>query len=315
MRYHDEGLSVIPIAPHDKRPALSTWEEYQFRQSTATEIRQWWGQADYNIGAVHGPNGYAMIDIDHNAGAMESLKEKFPRLMGGRIELSGGGAGYHVPMFLERLPELGWDNSKQRPKGNKTWRTPQGDVNIRARYCQTVLKPSIHPSGRLYEFWQEGDIVRLPDVDGVIEYLNGVCPAQAILEARHVVQPTPHGGPLDIKAYFPDVLGVFQSFGMAGDTQAEGGEVRILGNGGLLIQTDKQVWYSFREEMGGDVVDAFGFCLYGGQWNRYDKKQFLSVMTEMKLRAGIGYTRASAPVASSGKQSAVWGLRSYWRTR
>ena len=133
--YHNHGVCVIPCRPRDKAPALAEWAEYQQRMSTAEEITAWWrSQPLYNIGLVHGVNGFVSIDIDHDAGAFQDLREKFPSLTVGRLEQSGSGQGYHIPIFLEEYPNLGYDNTKDRPKGNRTWKYSGGEINIRARW-------------------------------------------------------------------------------------------------------------------------------------------------------------------------------------
>lgn len=311
--YHSEGLSVIPIKPRDKMPALATWEEYQTRQSTAAEVDQWWAQnPNYNIGAVHGLSGYSMIDIDHDNGALIEMSERFHHLCNGRIERSGSGEGYHIPMFLDDFPDLGWDSKHNRPKGNKTWRTPLGSINVRTRYCQTVLKPSIHPSGKTYEYLQDGKIGRITDIEPVLKWLNAIAPEDAPIE-RPTEPRKPQGNGSDFKSYYSDLVSVFQSFGYNGDVRTEpNGEVRIMGNGGLLIDPDKGTWYSFRDETGGDVVDAFGYLTYGTRWNRYDKEQFRTIAGEMKQRAGIGQTRAI--VKPDPRPKVIKPRNPYWRT-
>jgi hypothetical protein len=318
IRYHSEGLCVIPVKPRDKAVALPAWEEYQTRCSTLAEIKAWWASCPHsNIGIVSGVNNFVTIDIDHDSGAYILMRAKFPALFAGRIEQSGSGQGYHVPMFLSELPDLGYDNSKARPKGNRTWHTKQGDVNIRARWCQAVVPPSIHPSGGVYRFIQEGDIVRTPDLAAVIEWLNQIDPSARIVATRRPQTTAHESSTLAIKSYFPSVLAAFAQLGYTDKTEpAQGGETRITGHGGLIVDADDQRWYCFSDETGGDVVDAFGWARFGARWNRYDKGQFFAVMRDMEQRAGIGETRALPRVGIGGRQSSsVWGPRlksSYW---
>jgi len=54
--YEEEGLSIIPLMPNDKRAAVK-WEEYQRRRPTKNEIEEWWDKywsKGYNIGIVCG---------------------------------------------------------------------------------------------------------------------------------------------------------------------------------------------------------------------------------------------------------------------
>lgn len=311
MQYWNEGLCVIPIQPREKKPAI-IWEEFQTRRSTAAEVRQWWDyNRNYNIGAVHGVNNYAMIDIDHDSGALAEMKRRFKHLMSGRIELSGSGEGYHIPMFLEEFPNLGHDIKKNRPQGNKSWRTTLGLINIRTRFCQTVLKPSVHPSGKLYEFYREGKIVRISYLDPVIDWLNQLAPLDAPVIREKAAEPKRPATQDDLKLYFPDIVAAFRAAGYNGEIQIErNGEKRIMGNGGLLVDEDRGTWYSFREEMGGDVIDAFGFIRYGASWNRYDKIMFYQVASQMREVAGINTARKPSLVSET-KQPVKFS--NYWR--
>lgn len=306
--HHEDGLTVIPIKPRDKAPALDEWECYQTRRSTLTEIRSWWCACpQYNVGLVHGDNGnvkFVSIDVDHDAGALASLRDKFPALLAGRLEQSGGGSGYHIPLIVDALPNLGWDNSKDRPKGNKTWRTRGGDVNIRAQWCQTVSPPSVHPSGGLYKFLQAGPITHLPGLEPLIEYLNTLDTRAAHVSQRiATTQRQPReGNSLDeLKRYWPSVVDALHDAGVGGKTQQEpNGEIRILGHGGLIVSEQNGTWYSFQDECGGDVFDAFGWAQFGQSWDRHNREMFRQIVVKMREIAGLAgpeTVRASVPAA------------------
>ena len=318
MRYNAEGLCVIPIKPRDKAVALSSWEKYQTRCSTRQEIEAWWTSTpNANIGIVSGVNNYVVIDLDHDSGAFSQMLGKFPELFEGRIEQSGSGEGYHIPLFLDKLPDLGYDTSKERPKGNKTWKTTVGNVNIRARWCQAVVPPSVHPSGGVYRFIQEGDIVRAPDLTAVIAWLNQLDPSARIVTARQTKSPDQNSSHrLAIKDYFPSVLGAFAQLGYADHRPDANGETRIPGHGGLLVAPDDQTWYCFSDEVGGDVVDAFGWTRFGQRWDRYNKGMFQAILRDMEQAAGVGEIRQLPSVQQVGRPSSnVWGARlksSYW---
>jgi hypothetical protein len=299
LAYNAQGICVIPCKPRDKMPAMQAWEEYQFRQSTPQEITDWWkAQPLFNIGLVHGVNGFVSLDIDHDRGAMEDLRKKFPDLTSSRLEQSGSGEGYHVPLFIEAYPDLGYDNTKDRPKGNKTWKTPTGDVNIRARWCQTVVPPSVHPSGGLYRVIQSGGISRVNNLAHLVDYLNDLDPAQKNVTVKDSAPKHPdHAGGLeDLKNYWPDLVQAFYSMGVNGNLQKEpGGGIRILGHGGLVVDANKERWYSFADEMGGDVIDAFGWVQYGSAWDRHNRRMFSEVVQRMKADIGYGRSRITRP--------------------
>lgn len=303
LQYHSEGLCVIPVREREKMPALAAWEEYQTRRSTEQEIRAWFGNSNcYNVGIIHGPvsNNYVTIDLDHDDGLYDALQDQFPQLFTGRLEQSGSLEGYHVPLRLDKLPDFGMTNfgmnsKDNRPRGNRTWKTKMGHANVRAQFCQTVVPPSIHPSGNRYRFIQEGPITHAHDLDDVIAWLNELAPPPAPRPTPNHRRDsaTPAGNDLvsAVRAAWPSALDVFDHFGIVGRTQQErDGETRILGHGGLLVaDDDPTTWYCFTDEMGGGVFEAWGWCRFGSAFDK--RRHFRQVLLEMAQAAGIDAAR------------------------
>jgi hypothetical protein len=322
LYYHDEGLCVIPIKPMEKAPALPTWEEYQARCSTREEVTGWYSNGhNYNLGIVHGEvsQNYVALDIDHDDGMLDSLKTVHGYLFAGRIEQSGSGEGYHIPLRLDTLPDFGMDTRQQRPRGNRTWKTPLGIVNIRARFCQTLVPPSIHPNGNRYRFIQRGQLTHLSNLDDLIAWLDKLAPPPTPKQIEpKPIRPANSNSLVEaVKAVYPDPLSVFIEFGKARDQQAEhNGELRLLGNGGLLISEDRQRWYNFSDEFGGGVFEAWGWCRYG---SRYDKhKHFRTILLEMARAAGIDiakfYNKGDEKRVAAPQLARYWGQQyaGYW---
>lgn len=291
LDYHNDGLCVIPVKQRDKMPALPTWEEYQTRQSTEEEINRWFGNGhQYNVGIIHGEvsGNYIALDIDHDDGLLDELFENHSDLFGGRIEQSGSGQGYHIPLRLDKLPDFGFDSRQQRPRGNKTWKTDRGIINIRCRFCQTVAPPSIHPTGNLYKFVKNGNITRLKNLDSLIAWLDQIAPPKMPESKipRRAVAPAKSDDLLsEVKSAW-NCLKVFDHFGMAGNIRQEhNGEFRLLGNGGLLVTEDLNLWYNFSDEAGGDCVSAWGYCRLGSSYD--NARHFRQVLLEMAEAAGI----------------------------
>lgn len=282
LHYHNENLCIIPVVERDKRPAID-WLQYQTERSTRGEIIKWFSNGhNYNIGCVHGPvsDNFISIDIDHDSGIYTQIVQRFPALVGGRIEQSGSGEGYHIPLKVEELPDF----------GNRTWKTSRGSVNIRCRNCQTVLPPSIHPSGRRYRFIKKGDITRIKTLESFMFWLDKMAPGQkreAKQPSRKPVQPAGNDSLLEaVKEAWRDVITIFEEFGRASDIEEEkDGQFRLHDNGGLLVTPDKQQWFCFEQDIGGGIFEAWGWCKYG---TAYDKKQqFRQVLLEMAQAAGI----------------------------
>lgn len=66
LGYRRRGWSLIPLKPHDKRPALDSWEAYQRHLPTEEEVKAWWRRwRQANIGAVAGAiSGFFVVDVD-----------------------------------------------------------------------------------------------------------------------------------------------------------------------------------------------------------------------------------------------------------
>lgn len=302
------GLSLIPITPRDKKPYMPylpvtkredgtekhEWEVFMERRATPQQIEEWFGNGlALNIGVIHGEvsNNYVLIDIDHDAGGYDWLRKTHPQLFTGRLVLSGSLNGYHIPLFLGRLPDFG-TTGKGRPRGNRTWKLADGTgINIRAAFCQSLAPPSVHPSGHAYQFIQEGKITWLPHLDDLIESLNSLAPPKA--EDANVNRRTR-------RSYFGDdsdivqvargawtTTRIFEYFGKTGKgTRVEGnGDVRLLGNGGLLVQPDDEGWTCHEEQESGGPFQAWAWCRYGN--TDATKKYFPEIVAEMIWAAGL----------------------------
>ncbi len=69
LKYHDKGLSIIPIRPKDKKP-LIPWEHFQKERASTEQIEHWYKKyPNANIAIVTGElSGIDVIDIDSEKG-------------------------------------------------------------------------------------------------------------------------------------------------------------------------------------------------------------------------------------------------------
>ena len=130
-------FSVIPLRPHDKKPMLPTWAEYQRRLPSEEEVEQWWTQwPEANIGVVTGAvSGIVVVDVD----GVEGLKWMKANLPVTSVYVQTG---------------KGWHGYFRHPGGsigNRARLAPE--VDLRADGGYVVAPPSVHPSGSVYE-WQ-----------------------------------------------------------------------------------------------------------------------------------------------------------------
>lgn len=80
---------------------------------------------------------------------------------------------------------------------------------------------------------------------------------------------------------------VFEHFQRAtsGAVEGRGGQIRLLGNGGLLLNDWR--WYCHADSIGGDVVDAWSYCRWGRVVDRKDPTSFWDTINDMASAAGI----------------------------
>lgn len=309
--WYNMGINVIPVVPNGKLPAAniidprdndekSEWGHLLERRVTLSEIDHWWDNGHsqvFNIGLIHGEisSNFVSIDIDKDSGIFEKIRQEQPYLIQGMIEQSGSGQGYHIPIFLKKLPDFGYDERQKKPKGNKTWKTDFGNVNIRARFCQTVVPPSIHPSGNPYKFLQKRPVIKLDNLNQLIKWLdkNQKDTAKITLKNNRdgyrynqIKSSSSNSLAEAVKAEWT-TIGVFNYFGVDanGIKQESNGDLRLYGNQGLLVSPDSNDWYAHGYNEGGGQIEAWAFCRFG---NTSAKKQnFRLILLEMALEANI----------------------------
>jgi len=174
LAYERAGFSVIPVRSGEKRPAI-TWEQYQTERATPDMLRGWFGNGRYEAlgivtGAVSG--GLVIIDLDGDGWerARDDLLKAFPELKETRWVRSGSGKlhiwisadslrngnGEDVTRYAFKRPDLGENTA----------------IEIRANTVQTLVPPSVHPSGKPYEFANHNDILRLANLSELIHWLT-----------------------------------------------------------------------------------------------------------------------------------------------
>ena len=133
--------AACPPRNRGKHPRISRWEEQA--STDPAQIRAWWGKWPVaNIGVACGKAGYLVLDLDayksEYGGAGLSAAERQT------ITCQTGGGGLHL--WYRMRPEDTFGNSAEG--------LPPG-IDIRAHGGMVVVPPSLHPSGRRYE-WKMG---------------------------------------------------------------------------------------------------------------------------------------------------------------
>jgi hypothetical protein len=141
MAYIANGLSVIPIKPRDKAPAIS-WRPYQKDAPSLAEVQKWFKGTDNNIGIVTGKVSGNLVVLDFDdantfGGFVKALNDDLKDVIMNtwRVRTS---RGFHVYLRVDT------DKTVSSVKFN--------GVDVKAEGGYVVAPPSVHPSGARYIF-------------------------------------------------------------------------------------------------------------------------------------------------------------------
>ena len=163
-RYADLGLCVIPVKPMSKFPDLSRWQQYQSRRPTDKEIESWFS-VPRNIGIVCGSVSGGLIVVDFDD--VRAFAFCFLESPVGRTPVAKTGKGVHVYTRLKGggVPK---GTTFQRKGDAKTWLP----VDIKGEGGYVVAPPSVHPTGKAYEWVGEFGSILEVDEDALVADLK-----------------------------------------------------------------------------------------------------------------------------------------------
>ena len=175
--YIKRGVSPIPVRAGGKNPVLEGWENLQI---TAGEVDRYWTNGQ-NVGVLTGePSGW-FVDVDLDSEETVKLSGRFlsPTLTSGRKERPHSHWWYRSPNLRSR----DFNDTDGRKKL----------LEIRSTGRQTVVAPSVHPSGDEYVWHSESG---LPVLEIEAAKLEESCKelATAALIGRHLPEHRDHGG-------------------------------------------------------------------------------------------------------------------------
>lgn len=148
--YVDRGWSVLPVRPEEKRPFMTNWLQYTHSRASKETITGWFTNlSGAGVGIVTGKvSNIIVLDVESTCPyPIEDILKKYPTQL---ISRSGSG-GYHL--FYQYPTNV--------PKVANRVRIFDG-ADLRADGGFIVLPPTIHSSGRRYEWMSEGVPGRFP---------------------------------------------------------------------------------------------------------------------------------------------------------
>lgn len=146
LKYRAFGWCVIPVKFRQKTP-LIPWKTFQTRCSSEAEIQTWLRQfPQANIGIVTGEvSNLVVLDVDGEEGEQTLKKYTIPPTRAVKtargVQYYFQHPGYLVHNFARKMPGL----------------------DLRGDGGFVVAPPSVHPSGHVYAWLNEGEIAPLPD--------------------------------------------------------------------------------------------------------------------------------------------------------
>jgi hypothetical protein len=180
LEYLARGWSAIALCPpdhskvageHEKtcnspgKAPLWPWKEYQERLAKPEQLQLWWNRNEKsNVGVVMGPvSGIIGVDIDSNDGFA-----LLANICGGAIpntfQFSTPGGQDHHRLFF-KYPDVEIPTRSVKLNGHEA-------IRIQGKGAQTVMPPSIHPSGPTYGWECFEDIPLLDMPAPLIAYLQ-----------------------------------------------------------------------------------------------------------------------------------------------
>ena len=172
----EQGWSPIPILQGHKRPAVSDWTNTRYK--TKKEIEE--AFKDSNLGVLLGDASNGLIDIDLDSPEAMSLADGFlpvTRMIHGRKSSPKSHYWYRVEGWTVRTEAFKDPVLEKTDPGRATL------IEIRGTGGQTLLPPSVHPSGEQYKWsggWKAPAVVSYTEIYKHIRWL-----AAATLLARY----------------------------------------------------------------------------------------------------------------------------------
>jgi putative DNA primase/helicase len=180
LRYGRKGFPVLPV--NGKHPLVKDWPDVA--TADPKQIREWWAKwPDANIGLVTGDrSGRFILDIDGTDGerSLAVLEDQHGGPLPETLEVSTG-RGRHLYFQLHGLDI----------------RNSSGDLapglDVRGNGGLAILPPSVHSSGKRYEFLNRNPVADPPDWLVKLLLQSTSCSRPATADENGQAQKIPEG--------------------------------------------------------------------------------------------------------------------------
>lgn len=155
LDYLLKGWHSIPVPVREKKPILKGWQNY--RATTETINRDFAGIG--NIGLLLGEPSGNLVDIDLDWPEASALARVFlpaTKMQSGRKSAPLSHWWYVCEIKTQKFIDPNKQNSKDDAEKERAM-----IVEIRSTGGQTIIQPSVHPSGEFYEWSGEQDPAKI----------------------------------------------------------------------------------------------------------------------------------------------------------
>lgn len=171
--YLDAGYSIIPLHPKDKKPIFNGWQKYCIEKPSEKQVEEWCRNLpNSNIGLCLGPASQVValdFDYGYDPNKCEVSLEKFTKDKA-FIE------NELITNFLQgetvrKKADKGWTAFYQYTGSEENMACNRYGIRLFDFLCsgrQTVMPPSVHPSGKHYAFIDGEDLMHMAPSDLII---------------------------------------------------------------------------------------------------------------------------------------------------
>lgn len=272
--YAKLGFGFVPMGKKSKVPARRGWTQQTW---SAKEM----ARHKYNIGVLPGKqsNKIICLDADENFQKLIDIDER----LADTLQITRPSAPDRGKLFIRVTDILPRTTNKKHDGETKPYAelisTGKPCLVIGEHACgdtytnngKPIVEMSYMEVCNIWKLWTGDD---LPDNPIVEKPKKKVDPDKK----PNVMADT-------VKANW-DAFGAAEYFGITKEIRIErDGQIRMMGNGGLLVTPDRELFYSFSGDHGGDCITLWGWQKFGKF--ELTKAEWWEVCVEMLETVGV----------------------------